>query len=243
MALNETLAKGSVMNMISFGGNFNSPVTMSSRDIAALCKKLHKHVLRDIENMMEQINGSKLGLVDLEAQYQDAKGEWRKEYCLPEDLVVTLITGYRADLRYKVVKELERMRKDRAAGALPDFSNPVAAARAWADAQEARMIAEQTKAEIGSRREATAMNTASQAVKKVKRLEKELDRSLQYATVKRMEGVYRGKGFNWRHLKKAAEEMGLPSIDIFDANYGSVKAYHADVWRKVYAVDVRGVLQ
>lgn len=230
------------MNMLAIGGNFNGPVTMSSREIAVLCKKQHKHVLRDIENMMEQINGSKLGLVEFEAQYQDSKGERRKEYRLPEDLVVTLITGYRADLRYKVVKELERLRKERAGAALPDFSNPVAAARAWADAQEARMIAEQTKAQIGARREATAMNTASQAVKKANRLQLELDRAQQYASVKRMEALHR-RDFNWRELKKAAEAMALPSIDVFDQNYGTVKAYHADVWRKVYAVDVRGVIQ
>lgn len=85
------------------------PITMSSREIAELCEKLHKHVLRDIEAMLAQINQPNCGPVDFEAQYQDAKGEWRKEYRLPRDLTVTLITGYRADLRYKVVKRLEEL--------------------------------------------------------------------------------------------------------------------------------------
>lgn len=120
--------------------------------------------------------------------------------------------------------------------ALPNFSNPADAARTWAAEYEARLLAENTKAQIGARREATAMNTASQAVKKVHQLEVQLDKSKQYATVKRMEMLHHGQPFNWRLLKSAAAEMGIPAIDVFDANYGTVKAYHADVWREVYAV-------
>ena len=101
---------------------------------------------------------------------------------------------------------------------------------------EQRDHAIQTKAQIGTQREATAMNTASQAVKKVHQLEVQLDKSKQYATVKRMEMLHHGQPFDWRLLKSAAAEMGIPAIDVFDANYGTVKAYHADVWREVYAV-------
>jgi phage regulator Rha-like protein len=53
--------------------------TMSSREIAHLCEKQHKHILRDIENMIQDIDGSRFGPVDFEETYQDAKGEWRKE--------------------------------------------------------------------------------------------------------------------------------------------------------------------
>lgn len=95
-----------------------------------------------------------------------------------------------------------------------------------------------TKAEIGTRREATAMNTASQAVKVAHKLEIELDRSKEYATVKRMEMQYHGLKFSWRLLKSTAAEMGIPAIDVFDANYGTVKAYHADVWAEAYALAI-----
>lgn len=96
---------------------------------------------------------------------------------------------------------------------------------------------EATKAEIGQRREATAMNTASQAVKKANKLEVELDKSKEYCTIKRMEMLKHGQKFKWRELKAASVEMELMPTDVFDANYGTVKAYHRDVWLEVYALD------
>jgi len=93
-----------------------------------------------------------------------------------------------------------------------------------------------TKAEIGSRREATAMNTASQAVKQANSLQIELDRSKEYATIKRMEMIYQGVKFDWRKLRSTGIEMGIESIAVFDQNYGTVRSYHRDVWAETYAV-------
>lgn len=97
-------------------GAAGAELTMSSREIAELCEKRHAHVLRDIEQMLQDIGQPKFGSADFEAEYLDAQGKPRKEYRLPKDLTVTLITGYRADLRYKVVKRLEEMERQQANG-------------------------------------------------------------------------------------------------------------------------------
>ena len=156
----------------------------------------------------------------------------KREACL-------MAMSYSYDLQAKVFDRMTELeQRNSPVIAMPNFSNPAEAARAWAEQYEARLIAEKTKAEIGGRREATAMNTASQAVKKANSLEIQLDRSKQYATVKRMEMLYHGQRFNWRLLKATATEMQVPPIDVFDQNYGKVNAYHADVWMEVYALPI-----
>jgi prophage antirepressor-like protein len=93
-----------------------------------------------------------------------------------------------------------------------------------------------TKAWIGARREATAMATASKEARRAEKLEQELDRSKEYVTIKRMSMIYHGQKFDWRRLKSTGIEMGIEPIDVFDSNYGTVKAYHVDVWREAYAI-------
>ena len=103
--------------------------------------------------------------------------------------------------------------------------------------EEALERAIATKAEIGSRREATAMATASVAVKKANDLEIQLDKSKEYCTIKRMAMITHGQSFSFKLLRDASNEMNMPAIDIYDANYGTVKAYHKDVWLEVYGLE------
>jgi phage regulator Rha-like protein len=93
-----------------------APLTMSSREIAELVEKQHKHVIRDIQVMLEQIAEPNFGPSAFEGSYKDSTGRTLKEYRLPKDLTVTLITGYRADLRYRVVKRLEQLEQQKVEG-------------------------------------------------------------------------------------------------------------------------------
>lgn len=238
-------AAGAISNMelqmqkhlITPGGAGNPP-SMSSLEIAELTGKRHDNVMRDIRVMLE---GLGVGILSFEGtQLNHQNGQSYPIFRLPKRETLILVSGYSVELRAKIIDRLAELEAAQAI-TMPNFADPVAAARAWADQHEARQLAERTKAEIGSRREATAMNTASQAVKKVARLEIELDQSQQYATVKRMEMLYHGQRFDWRLLKRTAIEMGMPPKDIFDANYGKVNAYPAAVWMEAYALEIPGV--
>lgn len=218
----------------------SNSVTMSSSELAELTGKQHKHVIRDIREMLEALeaDGPVLGHVQ---EDKDSRG-YTAAFHLDKELTETLLTGYSIPLRRKVIARLAEL-ESRQHIALPDFSNPAAAARAWAEQFEIaqtvmieRDKAVATKAEIGNRREATAMNTASQAAKKVHSLEVQLDHSKEYCTIKRMEMLKHGQKFEWRRLKSTCTEMGIPAIDVFDQNYGTVKSYHVDVWLEAYGI-------
>lgn len=80
--------------------NWRSVVTkMSSREIAKLTGKQHKHVLEDCRKMFESL---KLQSAEFSADYQDDKGRTYQEYWLDQDLTMTLMMGYSIPLRHKV---------------------------------------------------------------------------------------------------------------------------------------------
>jgi phage regulator Rha-like protein len=51
-------------------------------------------------------------VTSFEVEYTTPQNKKAKEYRLPKDLTVTLITGYRADLRYRGIKRLEELEKE-----------------------------------------------------------------------------------------------------------------------------------
>lgn len=229
------------MNNVSIVPN-SSNQTMTSREISDLVESRHDSVKLCVDRLVAKgvisqppmVDGNKSANGIVESVYQIGK---RDSYII----VAQLSPEFTA----RLVDRWQELESVSPALPMPNFSSPAAAARAWADEYEAKNAAlaianhaTATKAEIGNRREATAMNAASQAVKKVAALEIELDRSKQYASVKRMEMLYHGQKFDWRKLKSGRQEMSIEPIEIFDANYGTVKAYHADVWREVYALSI-----
>lgn len=127
--------------------------------------------------------------------------------------------------------------------ALPsDYS---AALRALADSveQQEKIKAERdhaiaTKAEIGHRREATAMAKASAAVRKANKLEEELGRNQRHATVIAVE---RATGRRFPHnayvaLRRWTNAHGMQAVDVMDPRYGTVKAWPAGAWEEAYGI-------
>ena len=83
--------------------------TMSSREIATLCEKEHKNVIRDIRNMLDSLDGSLLN----HEYYQILTGErgYTSEILLNENLSINLVTGYNPTLRLRMVQHWQELRK------------------------------------------------------------------------------------------------------------------------------------
>lgn len=147
----------------------------------------------------------------------------------------------------KLVREFWEMvqQRNQSAPALPaDYigalEHLLASKRAEQLAIEQRDHAIETKAEIGSRREATAMATASAAVRQANQLKEELGRGLRQATVAAVEKVCKRKfgkqGF--RPLKNWCADNGVQAPKVHDPRYGWVRSWPAAAWAAVYQIDL-----
>jgi len=113
----------------------------------------------------------------------------------------------------------------------------MASERGRLEAEKRADEAERTKAEIGSRREATAMATASAAVRKSKQLAERLGESVKHATVKAVKQVTDIE-YGWRPLKKWCQANGFEPHKVADAQFGFVKSWPREAWLAVYGVDL-----
>ena len=89
--------------------SFNAP-TMSSREIAELCDKEHRNVLRDIDNLNETYE--KMGLLKIEQGYYttpNTGNQQYREYLLTKEQCIDLITGYRADVRIRINRRWQEL--------------------------------------------------------------------------------------------------------------------------------------
>jgi len=92
-----------------------------------------------------------------------------------------------------------------------------------------------TKAQIGSKREATAMARASVEARRAKALEDRLQDVSTYRSLKAWKlPMYTHDVQTWRILKTYSVENGYDIKKLEDANYGTVNGYHKDVidWYK-----------
>ncbi|WP_375693417.1 MULTISPECIES: Rha family transcriptional regulator [unclassified Bartonella] len=99
--------------------------TMSSREIAELCGKQHKHVIRDIKQMLEELNAPKFGVVNFSepkfglakflSNYIDEQGKSRPCYNLPKRECLILVSGYSTALRAKIIDRWQELEKQIAA--------------------------------------------------------------------------------------------------------------------------------
>ena len=191
------------MNDVIQFGDSHKIQGMTSVEIAEVTGKMHKHVLRDIRNLLEQgVNETNFGLVE----YKDKKGETRPMYQLTPKGCLILASGYDPVLRERIVNKLEEyQQKERAEMLqLPDFTNPAEAARAWAKEYE-----QKTTLMIENKRleeENVQLAAENQELKNDRNYLDLIMRSRALLTISQIAQDY---GMSGKALNKKLSEMGI----------------------------------
>lgn len=201
----------------------------------------HSSVIRLTRDNKEDLE--EFGLLDFKSE---SSGGRPTEYALlNEDQATLLITYMRNNdvvraFKKTLVKAFRDIRQNNTLSVPQSF---VEALRLAADLEEEKQQALidrdkaiATKAEIGSRREATAMATASAATRKAKTLEVALGVAENWKQTKAIswlpeifvlsKSMYQQVG---KKLTAISSKLGIAPLEIEDTQYGKVKAYHMDV--------------
>lgn len=119
------------------------------------------------------------------------------------------------------------------------------------DAEEAKLKAEaerdeaiRTKAMIGSKREASAMASASAAKREAKKAQEKvneltfaLGHNTMQATIKAVDAAT-GKSHAWQPLRAWCRENGVIAAKVTDPLYGEVTAWPSGAWAAAHGVDL-----
>ncbi|ENU39276.1 hypothetical protein [Acinetobacter johnsonii] len=170
----------------------------------------------------------------------------RQIYRFPKREACLMAMSYSYELQAQVFDRMTAMEQHIAAQNLPSYAieDPIERAKKWIEEEKQKQIAIQerdhaiaTKAEIGSRREATAMGRLSAKVKEVEKLKTQLDSSTGFATIKKVQALTGGT-YDTYELRRYSKTNRLEIQKAEDANYGSVNSYHKDAWLAVYNINL-----
>lgn len=211
--------------------------TMTSKQIADVVGSRHDSVKRTIERLAEKGVISQPPMVDGE---QSANGVFEKLYMINERdsyvVVAQLCPEYTAKLvDYWMSTKSQIVKPPAQLTTLEILQMAMQAEQGRLQAIAERDHAIATKAQIGSKREATAMATASAASRKVSELQAELGRCKSHATIIAVQNVT-GQTYQWQPLKKWCKQRGIKPIEVVDPRWGAVKSWPAQAWLDVYQV-------
>jgi phage regulator Rha-like protein len=221
----------------------NQVTTMSSREIADLAGARHNDVLATIDRLFDKglLRSSRI------SRAESTGGRPIAVYDLVQRDVYLVISGYSDDVRARIVDRWEELEAQVSKPTTPAELSRMDILRLAMESEEARLKAEAerdhaiaTKALIGSRREASAMATASHAKREVERLKAELGVSRRWATVKAVERATK-REFPWLPLKKWCDAHEVEIRKVPDPLYGNVNSYPDNAWADVYDISLSEV--
>ena len=243
-----SVATYSPISVANCPNSSNQALSMSSREISELVGIRHDNVKRTIERLA---NKGTITFPQMEEKPTD--GRPASEYLFTGDTgkrdSIIVVAQLSPEFTARLVdrwQELENRTRTNTI-ALPNFSDPAAAARAWAKQYEQKQLIQverdeaiRTKAEIGSRREATAMATASKAMRLAGKLSEQLGHNAKHATVIAVEHALGRKlgSQDWRPLRAYCKSNALEATTVTDPRWGEVKAWPAAAWEAVFNIDL-----
>lgn len=225
------------MNLIT-----NNALTMSSQEIAEMVGKRHDNVKRTIESLavghvieLPQIEEIPTATKPVNVYvFSGAKGK-------RDSLVV--VAQLSPEFTGALVDRWQHLEQQNHTPALPGdyisaLEHLLESKRSEQLAIEQRDQAIATKAQIGAKREATAMATASAAVREAARLRDELGFSARHATILKVETAL-NRRFSFVNLRRWCKANGVTPETVPDKRYGEgVKAWPAAAWAAVFDIDL-----
>lgn len=211
--------------------------TMSSREISDLVEARHNDVVSTIERLFEK------GLLrsNRKSRREATGGRPIEVYDLIERDTHLVVAGYSDEHRARVIdrwQELEAQPKELSRLELLQIALAAEQEKIQIAAERDHAIA--TKAQIGSKREATAMAKASAAVREVNRLKDELGCNARHATIIAVERATGSKlpRNAYVSLRRWCRDNGVEPTSVVDPRYGSVKAWPAAAWMATHGIDL-----
>jgi Rha family phage regulatory protein len=197
--------------LIQFSGD--NTQKMSSKEIAELTGKEHSNVMRDIRNLVEELEKDKnLGGFNFELSFiiNELPNGGSKQlpiYQLTKKETLLLVSGYSAILRAKIINRWEELEQPKKLSR-----------REWA-----MLVIEQE-------------DKIAQLELQVDNMEQVIDCATDWISILKAAqfNLVKETTFNWRTLKAKSYEMNLPPKMVQSPRYAYQLIYHLNVFRACY---------
>ena len=188
------------------------PDRMSSLEIAELTNKQHSNVMRDIRNMTQALQDSKVNFVCDSGSYVAATGQQYDLYELDRDTCICLLTGYDVAARMRVIQRWQALEASKAPQSAAELILMLAQQNV---ATEQRMSAlEQGQAEIKA--QLTTRNEDYYTI-------------AGFAALHRKQVPMKLAATLGRKASKLSKDNELPISTTYDPRFGTVNTYHKAV--------------
>ena len=216
-------------------------VTMSSLEMAELTGKRHDNVKRTIMTLAES-------RVIQQPQIEEVKnhlGQTVAEYRVNKRDSFVVVAQLCPEFTARLVDRWQELEAQQSA---PRELTRIELLQIALDSEQKRIEAETqrdhaiaTKAQIGSKREATAMARASSAVREANKLRDELGFTSRHATILHVEAAT-GQSYSFVGLRHWCKANGVSAEVVPDKRFPKgVKAWPAGAWLATYGIDLESL--